>query len=238
MAIYSNITTIASLIGDSTRTTILMALFDGKALPAGELARLANVSPQTASNHLVKLVEGGLVTVEAWSRHRYYRLASPDVAKVLEAIASIAPPAPVRSLRKSDQAKALRFARTCYDHIAGELGVGLTRALVNKGYLEEVGEGYLLTATGESWLREFGIEESKIHKARPVIPWHIDWTERVHHMAGPLALAVTRRLFELGWIVQGQIRRSIVVTERGQEAFQREFGLRSLPSQVPLLHNQ
>lgn len=149
MTIYSNITTIASLIGDSTRTTILMALFDGKALPAGELARLANVSPQTASNHLVKLVEGGLVTVEAWSRHRYYRLASPDVAKVLEAIASIAPPAPVRSLRKSDQAKALRFARTCYDHIAGDLGVGLTRALVNKGYLEEVGEGYLLTATGD-----------------------------------------------------------------------------------------
>lgn len=222
---YFNVSNIASLIGDSTRTAILMALLDGKALPAGELARLANVTPQTASNHLAKLMEGGLVTVEAWSRHRYYRLTSPDVAKVLEAIASIAPPAPVRSLRQSDQAKALHFARTCYDHIAGELGVGLSSALVNRRYLQEAGEGYLLTATGETWLREFGIEESKIHKARPMIPWHIDWTERVHHIAGPVAVAITNRLLELGWIARGKIHRSIVLTERGREAFRRELGI-------------
>jgi len=225
MTMYFNVTNIASLIGDSTRTAILMALLDGKALPAGELARLAHVTPQTASNHLAKLMEGGLVTVEAWSRHRYYRLTSPDVAKVLETIASIAPPAPVRSLRQSDQAKALRFARTCYDHIAGELGVGLSGALVHRGYLQEADEGYLLTATGETWMREFGIEESKIHKARPMIPWHIDWTERVHHMAGPVSVAITHRLLELGWIDRGKIHRSIVLTELGQLAFQREFGL-------------
>lgn len=225
MTIYSNITTMASLIGDSTRTTMLMALFDGKALPAGELARLAHVSPQTASNHLAKLVEGGLLTVEAWSRHRYYRISTPDVATALEAIASIAPPAPIRSLRQSEQVKALQFARTCYDHIAGELGVGLSSVLVKKGYLEEVGDGYLLTITGETWIREFSIEESKIRKARSVIPWHIDWTERVHHMAGPVALAITKRLFELGWIARGEVRRSIVVTELGQEAFQKEFGM-------------
>lgn len=225
MTIYSNVTHVASLIGDPTRTAILMALLDGKSMPAGELARLANVSPQTASHHLSKLVDGGLIKVEAWSRHRYYRLASADIAKTMEAIAMIAPPSPVRSLRQSNQAKALQFARTCYDHIAGEFGVKFSCALVTKRYLEEEEEGYLLTITGESWLREFGIDGSKIPKAYSMIPWHVDWTERVHHVAGPIAVAITKRLFELDWIAQGQIRRSIIVTEQGHLAFQDQFGI-------------
>lgn len=220
MTIYSNVTNIASLIGDATRTTILMALLDGTALPAGELARLANVSPQTASAHLTKLVDGGLLTVEAWSRHRYYRLVSSDVAKALESIASIAPPAPVRSLRQFNQANALQFARTCYDHIAGQFGVGFTNALVKKGYLKEVAEGYFITPIGKQWLVDFGI--GNITKNN-ILPYHIDWSERVRHIAGPVAVALTKRLFMLEWIERGNIRRSIVITEIGRTHLKKEF---------------
>ena len=225
MTIYSNVTHVASLIGDPTRTAILMALMDGKSLPAGELAKLANVSPQTASNHLSKLVGGGLIKVESWSRHRYYSLASADIAKAMEALAVVAPPAPVRTLRQSNQAKALQFARTCYDHIAGELGVKFSSAIVQKGYLEKAEEGYVLTAKGESWLKDFGIDEVKIRKASSFIPWHVDWTERVHHIAGPIAVAITKRLLELGWITQGQVRRSIIITEQGKREFQNQFDI-------------
>lgn len=225
MNVYSNVTNVAALIGDPTRTTILMALADGRALPAGELARMAHVSPQTASNHLAKLVEGGLIAVEAWGRHRYHRLANPDVARALEAIASIAPPAPVRSLRQSDQTKALRYARTCYDHIAGELGVAFSRALLNKGFIEEADGGYLLTSMGDTWLRDFGIDEAIIRKAQSRIPWHNDWTERVHHIAGPIAVAITKRMFELEWITHGPVRRSITVTSSGKGLFAEKFGL-------------
>lgn len=220
MTIYSNVTNIASLIGETTRTTILMALLDGTALPAGELARLANVSPQTASAHLTKLVDGGLLTVEAWSRHRYYRLVSSDVAKALESIASIAPPAPVRSLRQFNQANALQFARTCYDHIAGQFGVGFTNALVKKGYLKEVAEGYFITPIGKHWLVDFGI--GNITKNN-ILPYHIDWSERVRHIAGPVAVALTKRLFMLEWIERGNIRRSIVITEIGRTHLKKEF---------------
>lgn len=225
MTIYSNVTGIASLIGDPTRTAILMALLDGRALPAGELARAARVSPQTASNHLGRLVEGGLLEAEAWGRHRYYRLSGPDVAKALESIASIAPPAPARSLRQSEEARALRFARTCYDHIAGELGVAFTGALVKTGRLRETGAGYATTAAGEEWLREWGVGESAIRGARHGVPRHVDWTERVHHMAGPAARAVTERLLELGWIAKGPVRRSIVITELGSRKLAEELGL-------------
>lgn len=223
MTIYSNVTNVASLIGDTTRTTILMALLDGKALPAGELARLANVSPQTASNHLSKLVDGGLLTVEAWSRHRYYRLASPDVAKALESIASIAPPAPVRSLRQSDQAKALQFARTCYDHIAGYFGVEFTNALVQKGHLEDIEEGYFVTPQGKHWLADFGIDRAI---KNDILPYHIDWSERVRHIAGPVAVAITKRLLQLGWIEHGRIRRSIVITEIGRTKLEQELDMK------------
>ncbi|QQE80028.1 helix-turn-helix transcriptional regulator [Alicyclobacillus sp. SO9] len=223
--VYENITTVAALIGDKTRTAILLALADGRALPAGELAKMAGVSPQTASNHLAKLVEGKLITVEAWSRHRYYRLAGSDVANMLEAIASCAPPSPIRSLRQSEQVKALRHARTCYNHIAGELGVRFTEALVTRTYLKEANDGFLLTPEGETWLRNFGIAKRIIGQAHVAVPWHNDWTERVHHIAGPVALAVTKKMFEMGWIDHGRIRRSITVTPVGREAFAREFGI-------------
>ncbi|UUZ96568.1 winged helix-turn-helix domain-containing protein [Paenibacillus sp. P25] len=217
----SNITTVASLIGDPTRAAMLMALADGQAPPAGELARIAKVTPQTASAHLTKPLEGNLIAVEAWSRHRYYRLANADVAQALESLAAVAPPGPVRSLRQSDQARILSSGRTCYDHIAGKLGVGVTRALVAKGYVEEREEGYLLTAGGQEWFANLGMKASRKHK---VIPHHIDWTERVRHLAGPVSVEMTKRMFELGWITRGEVRRSALLTESGRSALYEQLG--------------
>lgn len=232
MDIYKNLASVGALLGDTTRITILSSLSDGRSLTAGELSRLTKVSPQTMSAHLTKLVDGSLLTMQAQGRHHYYRLSSSKVADILESIAAITPPAPVRSLRQSDEAKALRFARTCYEHLAGEVGVTLTLAFVDKGYFEELADIYRLTATGEKWLKEFGVSVDGLHRIAESIPRHIDWTERHHHLGGPIAVGITRRLMELGWIERGTIRRSIRVTESGQISLQREFGLQlSLSSQ-------
>ncbi|MBB3070863.1 DNA-binding transcriptional ArsR family regulator [Paenibacillus baekrokdamisoli] len=223
MNMYKNIASVAALIGDPTRTTILSSLADGRALTAGELAYIAEVSPQTASAHLTKLVEGGLLVMQAQGRHHYYRLTSSKVAEVMEEIASLAPPAPTRSLRESDQAKALRFARTCYEHLAGELGVSITNALLKKGYIKESNEKYQLTNLGEQWLIAFGVKIDGLNRLASSIPRHIDWTERHHHIGGPIAVGITRRLLELGWVTRGPVRRSIVLTDAGRIHIQREF---------------
>lgn len=223
MNIYKNIASVAALIGDPTRTTILASLADGRALTAGELAYIAEVSPPTASAHLTKLVEGGLLVMQAQGRHRYYRLTSSKVAEVMEEMATLAPPAPTRSLRESDQAKALRFARTCYEHLAGELGVSITNALLMKGYIKESNEKYQLTKLGEKWLIEFGVKLEGLNRLACSIPRHIDWTERHHHIGGPIAVGITRRLLELGWITRGSVRRSIVITDAGSINIQKEF---------------
>jgi DNA-binding transcriptional ArsR family regulator len=225
MNMYKNIASVAALIGDPTRATILASLADGRALTAGELAYIAKVSPQTASSHLTKLVEGGLLVMQAQGRHRYYRLTSSKVAEVIEEMAALAPPAPIRSLRESEQAKALRFARTCYEHLAGELGVSITTTLVKKGYIEESNDNYQLTRLGEKWLLEFGVRITGLNRLKCSIPRHIDWTERHHHIGGPIAVGLTRRLLELEWIARGNVRRSIVITDAGRINFQREFHL-------------
>ncbi|NRD80932.1 helix-turn-helix transcriptional regulator [Bacillus sp. BRMEA1] len=220
---YSNISSTASLIGDPTRTTILIALADGQALTAGELATLSGVSPQTASAHLAKLVEGSLISVEVQGRHRYYKLAGPEVAQVMEAIAVVSPPVKVRSLRQSSHKKALDYARTCYDHLAGKLGVALTEALIELGYLRDLGEFYQLTDKGKQWLREFGIHPLPKKVNPEAVPLHIDWTVRKHHLAGPLAISITQRLIDLGWVEKGAIRRSIQLTNLGRSAIGNEF---------------
>jgi DNA-binding transcriptional ArsR family regulator len=212
-------------MADQTRATFLLALSDGRALPAGELARLARVAPSTASSHLSKLVEGGLLAVETWGRHRYFRVRSPEVMRAIEVLALVAPARPVRSLRQSRSAEAVRFARTCYDHLAGFLGVAFTRALVEQGVLTESEDGYEVAEKGLSRLREFGVDLSGRKGRIRFAPAHIDWSERRHHFAGPLAKATTSRLFELGWIVRAPVGRAVRLTEAGRTGLQEHFGL-------------
>jgi DNA-binding transcriptional ArsR family regulator len=181
---------------------MLAALADGRALPAGELARHAHISPATATVHLRRLVDGGLVRVRAQGRHRYHELAGADVAAALEAVARIAPRVEVRSLRQDQTRKAIAEARTCYDHIAGRRGVELRDRLCAEGVLRAGGErDHVLTDHGRTRLGALGVDLDVLARSRRVLARDcIDWTHRRPHLAGALPAAITGRLLDLGWV--------------------------------------
>jgi DNA-binding transcriptional ArsR family regulator len=231
----TDIASAAALIADSTRAAILRALLPDRPLAAGELARLAGVSAATASFHLAKLLEGGMITVIRQGRHRYYRLAGHEVAAALEALGLISPGLPVRSLRQSREATALAEARTCYDHLAGRAGVELLDGMLRRGLLEEksgrTDHGdtsslrFEVTGAGTKELGSFGLNLLQLRRSRRHFAGTcIDWTQRRRHLNGALAAAITSRLFELGWIERGQRRRSVRVTPVGIEGLASTFG--------------
>jgi DNA-binding transcriptional ArsR family regulator len=212
-----------------------MALTDGRALPAGRLAEEAGVAASTVSAHLALLLDLGLVVVVPQGRHRYYRLANPDVEGVLEALARIAPKTPITSLREHTRSEALRTARTSYHHLAGGLGVDLFRRLIDNGCVAG-GDGrhhaddrtdrlsspgrsdrYRLTDLGASILAEWGIPDAVLGTSTP-LRYCVDWTEQAHHLSGPLGTALATRFFEAGWIGRGRVPRSIRVTDHGRDA--------------------
>ena len=217
----------AALLADPTRAGLLVALSDGCALPAGELARRGHVAPSTATAHLAKLVGQGSLTVEAHGRRRYYRLANPALVHTLEALAVVAPPTPVRSLRESEEAAALRAARTCYDHLAGALGVALTQSLVERGVLDPVNDGYTVTPEGTARLEEFGLDlDAARRQKRLFAPQCLDWSERRRHVAGALGAALAQRLRDMGWIVRVPTGRAVHLTEEGRRELCERFDLR------------
>jgi DNA-binding transcriptional ArsR family regulator len=222
-----NIVEVASLIGDESRAAMLMCLLGGVAVPASELARAARITPQTASSHLAKMVDGGLLCQESYGRHRYYRLASAKVGQALEALNAIAPPKPIRSLKESEQSIALHFARTCYDHIAGEVGVALTDRMLELALLEEgQGRDFALTEDGMKWFGDLGINFDTVRRGRRHFARQcLDWSERRHHLAGALGAALTSRLFELGWIARIPGGRAVRVTGVGLDGLKAELGL-------------
>jgi DNA-binding transcriptional ArsR family regulator len=211
----------ASLLGDATRATFLMALSDGQSLPASELARRARVTPSTASIQLAKLVEGGLLSVERNGRHRYYGLANPNVATAIESLAVIAPRRPASSLKQARIGSELQAARTCYDHLVGALGVALFDALQCQRLLTpELGP----TKRGAKRFGELGIDVDELSgRRRPFAKRCLDWTERRHHLAGSLGAELATRSFELGWIKRLPSSRAVVVTTEGRSALAREL---------------
>jgi DNA-binding transcriptional ArsR family regulator len=202
----------AALIGDPTRATFLLALSEKDALPLSELARLAGVSNSTSSIHLGKLVDAGLLSVEPHGRHRYFRLADPAVARALEALAAIAPGRPSPSTQK---ANGIRAARTCYDHLAGELGVSLLDGLLRKRILRVQDPHVELTPSGRKRLAELGVDLAPTR--RQFTRLCLDWSERRYHLAGGLGAALTRQLFELGWIQRSGSGRAVRVRAKGRE---------------------
>jgi DNA-binding transcriptional ArsR family regulator len=219
-----DIASAAALIGDSSRALILSVLADGRALPAGELARIARISPQTASSHLDKLFKGNLVSVEVQGRHHYYRLRDSDVAELLESLSVVArPTAPLTSAQR-ERAEQLRFARACYGHLAGRLGVAITRALCTNKYLCDEGCGYQVSAAGTAWFRALGIEIGLI-KRQPLTKRCLDWSERRYHLAGALGVALAHRILELHWIVRVRDSRALRLTDRGKTALRSELRL-------------
>ncbi|TML43444.1 MAG: winged helix-turn-helix transcriptional regulator [Actinobacteria bacterium] len=213
----------AALIGDPTRATFLMALSEGRALPASELAQRAGVSASTASVQLAKLVRGGLLEVERSGRHRYYRLADSSVATAIESLAVIAPRRPASSLKQARIGSELQTARTCYDHLAGALGVALFDALRRQRLLTAKLEP---TRRGTKRFAELGIDVAELtRRRRPFAKRCLDWTERRHHLAGSLGAAIAARCFELGWIERLPASRAVHVTADGRSALARELAV-------------
>ncbi|MEU5991191.1 helix-turn-helix domain-containing protein [Spirillospora sp. NPDC047418] len=217
---------VAALLADRARAAMLTALLDGRPLAAGELARAAGVSAQTASAHLGRLLDGGFVTVVQQGRHRYYRLRGREVAHVIEALSRISPAAQVRSLRQSRDARRLHEARTCYDHLAGAAGVALFAALVDGGLIEPAGDAaFEVTEKGGERLAALGLDVAALRRARRRFAWQcLDWTERRPHLNGALGAALTARMIELGWFERGTTRRALVVTEAGLAGLADSFG--------------
>jgi len=210
-----DLSAVGALLADPARTAILTALLGGVAVPAGELAQVAGVTPSTASIHLARLLEVGWVAVERRGRHRYYRLASARVATVLEQIARVAPPVPVRSLRGRQQTDALRLARSCYDHLAGQVGVALTDALVERDALRVEGSDFALTPAGATFLRERGVDVPAPTGRRAFARRCLDWSERRDHLAGALGTAVLAAWETQGWVARRERSRALRLTPAG-----------------------
>jgi DNA-binding transcriptional ArsR family regulator len=218
---------VAALVGDPARATMLAALMDGRALTATELALDAGVSPQTASGHLGKLVDAHLLTVLKQGRHRYHRLASPLIGRMLEGIMAVAAiEAPPRHRPRSARDDAMCFARTCYDHLAGRLGVALADALVERGVVQLDDDGGQVTAEGRRFLDDFGIGDDAARARRNAFcrPC-LDWSERRWHLGGRLGVDLARRCLDLGWIERRRDSRAVILTPKGRSGFEERFGV-------------
>ncbi len=238
----ADIASLGSLFAEPARCAVLLALDDGRALPASVLADEAGVSRSTASSHLTKLTDAGLLSVETHGRHRYYRLAGPQVGALLEQLVALAPPRPVRSLREGTRAARLRSARTCYDHLAGRLGVELMGSLLERGVLTG-GDGrydpardtsdvlsnpgrdlrYELSDNGRAYLSELGVEIP--FGRRPLVRYCVDWSEQRHHLGGALGRALLDRFLGARWIHRVPRGRAVTVTAEGRTALTDWFGV-------------
>jgi DNA-binding transcriptional ArsR family regulator len=223
-----DIAMVASLVGDPARANMLTALLSGRALTASELSQEAGITPQTASSHLSKLEAGGLIEQEKQGRHRYYRLADPDVGGVLEGLAALAARAGHMRVRTGPKDPALRRARVCYDHLAGDLGVQMLDSMRRQKLVRQHKQEIELTAEGERFLnRSLQIDAATLaHPRRPVCKACLDWSERRHHLAGTLGAALMQRFSELKWASRDPTPGSRVVqfTRQGEKRFQALFG--------------
>jgi DNA-binding transcriptional ArsR family regulator len=235
----ADIAAIGALLADPGRCRMLLALDDGRALPASRLAAEAGITPATASSHLGKLLAAGLLTVEPHGRNRYYRIAGAEVGRLLEILTQLAPTAPIRSLRQATRSEALREGRSCYDHLAGRLGVALMAGMIETGYLtggdgmfdpgrarrdKRTGYGhdidYRLTPAGNAFLANLGVA---LEPRRGTIRYCIDWSEQRHHLAGAAGRGLLSRLVELDWIRRSPESRAVLVTDVGRKHIEDAF---------------
>ncbi len=228
MVAAANVVEVAALLGDTARATMLAALMGGQALTASELAARARISKSTASGHLGKLVAARLLAVTQKRRNRYYRIASPLVARMLESIKAVAAiETPPRHQPRSAQDDALRFARTCYDHLAGRLGVAVADALVARKFVVLSEEGGEVTKAGARFLGQFGAAlDSKAAGKRIFCRACLDWSERRYHVAGWVGSEIWRRCLELGWLARQRDGRAVRVTPAGLHGLRETFGVK------------
>jgi DNA-binding transcriptional ArsR family regulator len=222
MSDITRMASVAALLGDPARANILVALMDGRALTAKELAFAARVSPSTTSGHLARLTAAELLAVDSQGRHRYFRLASPLVGQMLESVMAVAGP-DLRPATTWRGGEALRTARTCYDHLAGRLGVALADSLTRDGHVALANDGGEVTEQGHAFLHDFGAQPvpGKRVFCRPCL----DWSERRPHIAGRLGAALATRCLDLGWIERQRDSRAVAITTAGRGGFAGTFGI-------------
>ena len=245
----ADLAALGAVLSEPARARMLLALGDGRALPATTLAAEAGVSASTASAHLGRLLDAGLLSVRQQGRYRYYHLAGPEIGELIEVLARLAPATPVRSLREGTRAYALRRARTCYDHLAGRVGVALFRALIEQQLVaggdglhhperagnDHVSAGgrdvqYHLTQEGRARLDELGVALPA--RAGDVIPlrYCVDWTEQAHHLSGAVGRSLTAWMFDRAWLERMPRTRALRVTETGARGLGTQFGLAPPPA--------
>jgi DNA-binding transcriptional ArsR family regulator len=228
-----DIATIASLLADDSRARMLEVLLNGGSLTATELALHAGISPQTASAHLAKLTGASLLGCQTQGRCRYYRLAGPTVAEALEALTVLAPKASATAAGEPTL-ESLRIARTCYDHLAGRLGVLVTGTLVKRRFLLPRQRDFCLTASGEAFLKKLGVDVEQARRQRRAFARQcVDWTERAPHLAGALGAAVAARCFQLEWVARVPDHRHLALTPKGRAALARVFAVKPAALAAP-----
>jgi DNA-binding transcriptional ArsR family regulator len=236
MVTTSGLAEIAALAGDPARAAMLVALMDGRALTAGELAGVAGITPQTASGHLARLVAAGLLALERQGRHRYHRLAAPAVAQMVEgmmAVAAGARDARRRPPRTGPADEAMRQARSCYDHLAGRLAVAIADRLVERGHVELSPDGGAVTAAGAAFLATIGVDldqaAARARGKRLFCRPCLDWSERRPHLAGAIGAALLDALLGQGWLRRTAGSRAIQITPGGAQRLEQAFGWGALP---------
>jgi DNA-binding transcriptional ArsR family regulator len=219
---------VASLLGEKSRSLLLWHLLEGRPCTPTELSHFANISAQSASNHLSKLVEAHILSVEYQGRHRYYRFASDEVAHVVESMASLVTIQPAKKITLID-ARGITYARTCYDHLAGKLAVDMTASLVGNGIIKLSTKQYEITKDGKNWLQSLGIKIDELRSqkrslARPCL----DWSERKHHLAGALGAVFLQHFLKNDWIRRTRNSREVIVTASGKRELERKLGIKSI----------
>lgn len=215
---------IATLIGDPTRASIMWALLDGKAFTAIELAIVANTSPQNISMHLGKLLDANLLCVEKQGRHKYYRFSTKEIAYAIEGMANLVTPEVISKKKSVEKLSPIKHCRTCYDHLAGKIGVALTTSLLEQNIIVDTNTNFEVSLEGEKWFSDFGIHLEEVKKQRRLfLKPCLDWSERKNHIAGSLATSLLNKMLADDWLRKTANSRAILITGKGKKEFLRYF---------------
>jgi DNA-binding transcriptional ArsR family regulator len=214
----------AALIGDPTRASILWTLLDGRAFTATELAVVAQASPQSIGMHLGKLLDADLLSVEKQGRHKYYRFSNKEVAYAVEAMANLVPKREIASIKKTEKYPPIKFCRTCYDHLAGKIGVALTDSLLEQKIIIEKNSVFEISLEGEKWFSDFGIDISEAQKQKRIfLKPCLDWSERRNHIAGSIGALLLNKMISEDWLRKNTNSRAVTITGKGEKELLRYF---------------